>query len=535
MPALNLDRKTFWVIIAVLTVIIAVCATLLVLQFTGALAPIFGIFAGGEQNTNPVSGEESGPWGYKTYKWSYDDKQHTFGMEITNSTFKQFNVNNGDNPLDYIITSNDGGAVRTVGDRIKSIAKTNNYDSQETLELALAFVGSLSYKADYETGHSYDYPRAPVVTLAEMTGDSEDFAILAAAVLEYLGYGAALAYYPPMQSTVNLYPEATALAIIGSESDDGPVYCVETNYPRSDVRFVAGGFFGAGLKGTSDAKAPGQSAEFGWFAGEGYRDGVCIGRCAYIPSTGEFESENMFGLRLEDAATSSYIIKDAAWVLPVKIVWLVDTNSKSVPREVYDVQTPVILSDDALWKGKAAESDSSGGLPGMESLLDIPVPGYYDNSGRVESEKKAHEFFNQDAWYKSDISWSMSDKWRIHEKFLTIKNITATALYTPWNTADCTAQSYWRLAYSAKGSGKGVKGMTPYSSAQIVVYRIVDGVPVLQDITGWQGTSGADEYGKSRIYEPGEYAIGVFVRNADIKVDVEYFGTPTVTKYKGGI
>jgi len=51
------------------------------------------------------------------------------------------------------------------------------------------FVESLKYTTDRERGATDAYPNYPVITLATGEGDSEDHAILAAAILNRMGYG----------------------------------------------------------------------------------------------------------------------------------------------------------------------------------------------------------------------------------------------------------------------------------------------------------------------------------------------------------
>ena len=71
---------------------------------------------------------------------------------------------------------------------IESVASSNRYDRREVVELASRFVQSLPYTADsISTGYS-NYPRFPVETLVDETGDCEDTSLLLAAILYGLGY-----------------------------------------------------------------------------------------------------------------------------------------------------------------------------------------------------------------------------------------------------------------------------------------------------------------------------------------------------------
>ena len=108
---------------------------------------------------------------------------------------------------------------------MKTIIRQQGYTSDaDIVGFVLAFSQSISYQTDKETGHSSAYPRTPAVTLAEQTGDSGDHAILAAVILEELGYACALVYYPSTYDRLSIIPDATALGLISSDNSYRPVY-----------------------------------------------------------------------------------------------------------------------------------------------------------------------------------------------------------------------------------------------------------------------------------------------------------------------
>ena len=77
--------------------------------------------------------------------------------------------------------------------------------------------------------------------------------------------------------------------------------------------------------------------------------------------------------------------------------------------------------------------------------------------------------------------------------------------------------------------------MTPFSSADIAIYDMSSGDPVLIETLGWQGTHSADKPQTSPVYPPGKYAIGIFVRNADVKITVQCSDNLNEVIYTGGI
>jgi hypothetical protein len=66
----------------------------------------------------------------------------------------------------------------------------------EKINFIVSFVQSIEYKKDDPENETYEYPRYPLETLKEKHGDCEDKAILAAALLESLGYNVSLIRLP---------------------------------------------------------------------------------------------------------------------------------------------------------------------------------------------------------------------------------------------------------------------------------------------------------------------------------------------------
>lgn len=225
----KLDKNTFkWIMIAMAAMVVAM-VILLVFHAAGGLSLLQP-----EPVPSPSPGEtseeETGPWGDKSYTWQYNGAGQTLNVYIAKDIYKKYQYGISgtllpENLTDYIVTSGDGGVIADAADQIKRIASRQGYtDDADIVGLVLAFVRAVPYQTDAETGHSSAYPRTPVVTLAEQTGDSADHAILAAAILKELGYGCALLYYPPTEDRLSLIPDAVALGLISDDDSDRPVY-----------------------------------------------------------------------------------------------------------------------------------------------------------------------------------------------------------------------------------------------------------------------------------------------------------------------
>ncbi len=440
MAAAKLNRKTFQTLIIVFGVLICILIAGLIFISAGP-----GLSLLHPENTSGTTepGTETGPWGTKTYTWDWKNTTHSAGITVSKEQYQQFNTGQpGANLTGYVISSGDGNILASLSSQISGIAARNNYDEKETVDLVIAFARSLPYAIDTETGHSAEYPRTPIVTLADQTGDSQDLTILTAALLKSMGYASALLSYPAICENGILVPQAAALGIPGTSDADGPVYSCDNQ---------------------------------------------------------TFET-----------------------------VWIADTSAKGYPAIAYYIEQPEI----SVIPGRTAASSAKDTLPTAETFS-IPKtvidPGTSWNTWRGKSAA-----FYESGWSSSGIIWTANDPWKLYEHYLSIADVPSM-VSTPWGTTEYTTNTPWRLTYTVNVLPKDtINGMTPYSNADIAVYSLETNSPRLLDTFGWQGTSDASTRGKSPMYPPGEYAIGVFVRNVDISIAVEY-GQQQQTAYTGGI
>jgi hypothetical protein len=70
------------------------------------------------------------------------------------------------------------------------------YTDYDIVECAIVFVQEIPYTTDADTKAKSDYPRFPIETVVDGSGDCEDHAILLAAVTHALGYDTVLLDYP---------------------------------------------------------------------------------------------------------------------------------------------------------------------------------------------------------------------------------------------------------------------------------------------------------------------------------------------------
>lgn len=82
--------------------------------------------------------------------------------------------------------------VALVGDHLRHFAQERHYSSFQTVSNAFAFTRQFHYAYDHDSKGVAEYPRYPIEMLWDEEGDCECHAILAAALLKYLGFDVVL-------------------------------------------------------------------------------------------------------------------------------------------------------------------------------------------------------------------------------------------------------------------------------------------------------------------------------------------------------
>ena len=470
MADVKLNKNTFTIILGVMAALIVIMVGILIIHFAapGLIAGIGGIFAGDEP---VIEEEEEGPWGDKIYSWTYNGEKFQTELFISKEAYK-----NSNNPLGgydlagYIIDDRDG-TVSLLASNLKRLAAQNGLSDRETVDFAASFVQSLTYSPDKTSGHSTAYPRTPTVTLAEGVGDSKDLSILAAAVIDKMGYPAAVLSYPANNFGGTYVPSAAALAVPGDSNKNGPVY----NITRGDT------------------------------------------------------------------------------VKTLEVIWIADTAKLGFPDVAYFIDEPEIITAKNFWNGKTFKETAGPSLPTAE-VFGIPDLEYIPDVSWNTWKKEMSEFYAA-KWYYTKISWKSSASWKFYEHTLNVKP-TPTAKESEDGTLP---GSLWRLSYKVMPTVEGLSGvesimtgefdsmgneetveidftgLTPYSAVEIAVYDISSGEPVLLDTFGWQGENLANSPQTSPVYPPGKYAVGLYVRNADVEITVQCSDNLNEVTYNGGI
>ncbi|MBP2133139.1 hypothetical protein J2128_001060 [Methanomicrobium sp. W14] len=223
-------------------------------------------------------------------------------------------------------------------------------------------------------------------------------------------------------------------------------------------------------------------------------------------------------------------------------VWTVNVSEKGFPLPAYYAISPEVFPDDSLWDGSEYH-------PSAELMVDFTndLKIHYEtispdslgrNSFTSQNWQQETLDYYENTWYPSGITWSMNDKWRLYDKFLGI-NENPGVLYTPWGFAEANTTNPWRITFKINGMDelKSDKKMTPYSDVSFALYEVnsTTGDISLFRQFGWENHYGADLNKVEGPFSPGNYILGIFVRNAAPEVSVEYSGKETSTNYQGPI
>ena len=166
---------------------------------------VYAYFA---QKTSPYSVQKTSPpvdensiyreyeWSYGGYKWTWEitipKNLYQYFQELTRPTCEKYSC-------DYstlIINPEDDYYIESLVSKLNDAAEEQSYNQWETVNFAVAFVQSLPYTYDNVSTPYDEYARSPIETLVDNGGDCEDTSILMAAILDEMGYGVVLIYFP---------------------------------------------------------------------------------------------------------------------------------------------------------------------------------------------------------------------------------------------------------------------------------------------------------------------------------------------------
>ena len=147
------------------------------LLFVGILS-VWCATAGAASIAKQYKGESMGRTWTLTQAYAFDAYRHFRSLPRV-SEYTDY--------AEYVSDPDDDSALAALVAELDALADQARFDAWQRLNFVVSFVQSLRYVPD-----EGEYPRYPLETLVEGCGDCEDMAILAAAILDQLGYDVVL-------------------------------------------------------------------------------------------------------------------------------------------------------------------------------------------------------------------------------------------------------------------------------------------------------------------------------------------------------
>ncbi|WNY24932.1 hypothetical protein [Methanolapillus millepedarum] len=130
----------------------------------------------------------------RTYTWKYDNQSWSYTISVPIEMYNDFRNKShtrGDYSQ-YAVSPDDRAVLEQMVNSFKQQGALYNYTDDQVVENMIAFIQAMPYSSDSVTTGFDEYPRYPIETLVDGGGDCEDSSILAAALLNEMGYDAAL-------------------------------------------------------------------------------------------------------------------------------------------------------------------------------------------------------------------------------------------------------------------------------------------------------------------------------------------------------
>ncbi|MEM2889780.1 MAG: hypothetical protein QW358_00315 [Candidatus Hadarchaeum sp.] len=149
----------------------------------------------------------------KNFQWTYKEEKFNILMQIHQHNFDYYHQLPRlpiEKWADYAVE--DMPEIRLIATHFQNIHLNKEWSTLEQAENVLRFIQQcITYSYDEDSTPKSEWPRYPIETLMEGTGDCEDVAILMGAILVRMGFRVALL----------VYPRHVALGIAGADNLPG--------------------------------------------------------------------------------------------------------------------------------------------------------------------------------------------------------------------------------------------------------------------------------------------------------------------------
>ncbi len=130
----------------------------------------------------------------RTYTWSYNGQTYSLELSMPLSDYYAARaVDRGTTTLDRYAqyVQSDADVVKVLSGALKTAA-----GSRDVPSFVLSFVQSIPYQTDKEFIGLEEYPKFPIETLVDYSGDCEDVAGLYVSLMRSLGYNSVMIFIP---------------------------------------------------------------------------------------------------------------------------------------------------------------------------------------------------------------------------------------------------------------------------------------------------------------------------------------------------
>ncbi len=136
---------------------------------------------------------------FKIYNWIFDSYEHQISYTFDPNRYSYFSMQTHSvkEYSDYLnfVTPNEK-AIIDIANELNNISKEKKFDNLTRINFFLSFVQSLKYSEDNLTAGVGEYPRYPIETLIDQTGDCEDTSALLISLMKIIGHESAIILIP---------------------------------------------------------------------------------------------------------------------------------------------------------------------------------------------------------------------------------------------------------------------------------------------------------------------------------------------------
>lgn len=150
------------------------------------------------------------------------------------------------------------------------------------------------------------------------------------------------------------------------------------------------------------------------------------------------------------------------------------------------------------------------------SALTIPEGDYFD-AGKQLSANAGGIYASEQNWETIHTAPIASGKWIVSDFCITVNPAKVPVYYQNKQYTTVVIQEPWRISWNVSQ-----KGTDPYTSAELILYQYDAEGNIIQTYGfGWKGKYSADTRQITPEFQPGEYALALFLRGTGITLDFQ--------------